>query len=373
MIRVTNKAIAVFGDTLENRLDPIVRLSQEHFIFSVWPFYNSPAKKRALRINGIHDYVSHEGPLMLDSGGFQMIRKKVRIAPRSTIDIYDRAKLRQDDLAIALDICPRPDDPAPLRIQKIQQTNANYREMVQQDAHVLHVVHGWTRKELELSMQAVDGMLSVGSYLAMLAKPANFTMIQMNLPLGQEFEASHGTLRNLVMSHLLTFMDLLQEKHFDEYRVHVLGASSSHSSHLLWYAGMDQMDSASWRLKAAFGKIMLPGVSEISISGRGSTFGKSTWGEIHDRLLSECNCPVCEGRSLADRKSVLGESFQDRALHNAFIYLGERDLARELLGTRKYLPYLQKRFSKTPFWAKFLKKVDEGRHQKQLEAFLKER
>jgi 7-cyano-7-deazaguanine tRNA-ribosyltransferase len=363
---------SVLGDTMDARMAAIRALENEHFIFSVWPFYSSPKKKERLATSGIHEYVKHVGPLMLDSGGFQMVRRAVDLSADDTLDIYARSRLNADDLAISLDYCPRPDDPPATRIAKIQRTNENFRHMNEQDGHVLHVVHGWTRKELELSMTAVTGPTSVGSYFAMLAKPANFTMLTMNIGLDEMLKATNSCIKNLVMSHLLQFIDILRMRHLDELKVHVLGASSSHSSHLLWYAGMDQMDSASWRVKAAYGKISLLGVSEIGISTRDSTFGRSVkWNDARDQLLLDCTCPVCDGLSVAERKTNLGVSFQLRALHNAHVFLQERDLARELLGTRKYLPYLQERFRKSPFWNRFLKKVNEGRHQKRLDAFLK--
>nr|MDO8114955.1 hypothetical protein [Candidatus Sigynarchaeota archaeon] len=156
---------SVLGDTPDGRLDAIKLLQDEHFIFSVWPFYKSPRRREKLARAGIHEYVDHAGPLMLDSGGFQMVRKSIDLKPEDTLDIYTKANLGRKDLAISLDYCPRPDDPPATRIEKIRRTNANYLRMVEQDKHVLHVVHGWTRKELELSMSVIEGPTSVGNAL----------------------------------------------------------------------------------------------------------------------------------------------------------------------------------------------------------------
>jgi hypothetical protein len=49
-------------------------------------------------------------------------------------------------------------------------------------------------------------------------------------------------------------------------------------------------------------------------------------------------------------------------VHNAYTYLKERDLAREMAGSLKYRKYLEQRF-KGLWWAKFLHKVAEAQNQ----------
>jgi len=331
----------VFGDSLENRFVTIDEvLKDEPFIFSVWPFYFSKFKQEKLKKQGIHDLVNHAGPIMLDSGGFQLIKRKMKINPDRTLKIYENANLRKFDLAIALDYCPKPSEKPITRMNKIKRSNEIFRYMKNKNDKILHVVHGWTWRELEKSLEPVNDMFSFGSYFAMMTIPLNLTMIAKNL-------SSKVNLKEHIMDRFIMFTRLIKNKHLDGLKIHVLGASSSNSAHLMWYAGMDQTDSAAWRIKAAFGKIALPGISEIPIS-------RGKWNNKHDKELRSCECPVCNGLSLNERIEVLSSDFKNRALHNAHVYLEEREIAREIIGSKKHLPYLKNRFKKSHFWKKFL-------------------
>jgi len=149
----------------------------------------------------------------------------------------------------------------------------------------------------------------------------------------------------------------------------ILGASGANSSHVCWYSGFEQTDSASWRRIASFGKIVFVGVSEAYISNRNAKFGCTKWNDRFDILLRECECPICKGESLTVKKGVLAESFQARATHNAYIYLQERQLAKDLIGTPKYYRYLQDRFKRSYFMKKFLSKMREAKFQPHIDTF----
>lgn len=355
----------VWGDVLDNHAPGLEAFDQEHFIYSVWPFYTSKRKFARLETLGIHGYTNHNGPVMLDSGGFQLYRKQASLEPEDTLRMYDAASMGGKDLAIALDICPNPADPPIVRMAKIRKTNENFLAMHAVEPRVLHVIHGWTRAEIEASMQPI-----INGNVDVLAMPSCLTMFTMNIALDELLR--DNTLKDLIIKRFLIFLDILREHKLDGCKIHVLGASSGNSSHLLWYAGMDQMDSSNWRIKAAFGKIAFPEKTEVKISKRESNFGASGWKGAYDVMLMECACPVCKGLSLGERKAILERSFQARAVHNAHVYLEERQIAKDHVGTGAgYREYLEGRFAKSYFWRKFLRKVDEGRHQKALDSFLK--
>lgn len=368
----------VIGDQSDNRFLPD-DFKDEYFLFSVYPFYN--VKKRGdeyiyvpddfnsrfqnLQESGIHKYTGHRGKIMLDSGGFQLIKKNVKLDIDDTLQIYEAADFRNDDRGITLDYCPRADEDAETRMNKIIESNENYRRMFNQDKQVLQVIHGWTRKELKTSLKPVvetaDSMITFGSCFAMMTFNAALDEMISNM----------GGIRAALIKRFMMFQELLQESGLDEARIHVLGASSGNSSHVMWYSGMDQCDSANWRIKAAFGKIAFVGKTEVKISKRKSSFGASGWKDEYDQMLKECECPVCRHLSLKQRKELLSESFKARAIHNAHIYLEEREVARELIGTVQYKRYLQKRFKRSWFWKKFLKRIDESKHQKELDFYIK--
>jgi queuine/archaeosine tRNA-ribosyltransferase len=112
-------------------------------------------------------------------------------------------------------------------------------------------------------------------------------------------------------------------------------------------------------------------MSEVSLTDREVHFGNTNWTEKHDKLLRGCECPACEGYSLSEKKRRLKDSFKLRAIHNAFHYLEERNIARELIGTPKYFRWLDDRFKKGTLYDKFLKKIREARFQPTIDEFLK--
>ena len=168
------------------------------------------------------------------------------------------------------------------------------------------------------------------------------------LALGSCFSFMLKGFKDKIITKFVNLLRLIKEyPDLQDTRFHILGASGSNTSHLCWYAGLEQTDSASWRRIAAFGKVAFVGVSEVSISNRTANFGNTKWKDRYDTLLRECECHVCKKSSLTERKKRLSTSFQDRATHNAYIFLQERELAKELIGTNKHLPYLQNRFKLT--------------------------
>jgi len=356
----TNKLINnVFADLVNNRFLMEKSFKRESFIFSIWPFYFSKKKLFSLRQDGIHEYTNHPGKIILDSGGFQILtRKNIAIHPKQTLKIYKFANLEKKDFAITLDFCPRPSEDPRIRMEKIKHTNSNFYYMYSRNSKVIHVIHGWNEKELRESLKPIINLMDSKTE-SIFCTPLYVAMIPKNMKGDKK-----NSLKELIIKRFLIFQKLLRESKLDGFKIHILGASSSNSSHAMWYAGMDQTDSAAWRIKAAFGKISLPGISEIWITR------KKNWQNNLDLKLKECECPICIGLSLNERKIILGQSFKARAIHNAFVYLEEREIARELIGTKKYLPYLKKRF-KTGFWKKFLRKIEESRHQKDLDFFLK--
>ncbi|WP_371801795.1 hypothetical protein [Candidatus Lokiarchaeum ossiferum] len=356
----------VLSDQLESRalnLHEVFR--NEYFLFSVWPFYdfkgNSKAKRNRLTEFGIHELSGAYGNILLDSGGFQLYRKDLDLNYLETLQIYKDAQLMKNDHAIALDFVTFPDDSPKVRLEKIKKNTQIFQKMIIKNKKIVPVIHGWSEKELTLASKQLD----YGNEF--LAFGSGFPMITIqkgkNLPI-----------KDMIMKRFIDFLKVIKKQKLDEHRIHVLGASGQNSSHLCWYAGIDQTDSSSWRIKAAYGKIALIGVSEAKVSNVKSSFGVKAWKPKHDQLLKDCECPVCKHLSLPQKKEILGQGksigFNNRCIHNAYVYLQERELAREMVGTPKYRTYLEKRFKRT-WWLKFLNKIDEGSHQKSLDHYLK--
>ena len=329
---------------------------KKHFIFSSANFYGSAYRKGKLQTQGIHQFVDHSGPIILDSGGYQLINHDRPFTLEETIEIYRMANFQQDDFGIALDYCPLIFETPKERMEKIKRSNKNLLKMrklaPELSRKIVHVLHGWTMKELRTSLDPVgiEDLIAFGSCLSLKLKGYQDKIIQKFVNLYRLTE-EYPDLRGI--------------------RLHILGASGANSSHVCWYSGFEQTDSASWRRIASFGKIVFVGVSEAYISNRNAKFGRTKWNDKFDILLKECECPICKGENLTVKKGILAEKFQARATHNAYIYLQERQLAKDLIGTPKYYRYLQKRFKRSYFMKKFLNKMREAKFQPHIDTFFR--
>jgi tRNA-guanine family transglycosylase len=306
--------------------------------------------------NGIHKYVDHTGPIILDSGGYQLINHNKSFKLEETIEIYRKANFQQDDFGIVLDYCPLIFETPKDRLDKITRSNENFITMKklapELSKKIVPVLHGWTMKEIRKSLDPVgeENLISFGSCLSLKLK---------------------GYQDKIIQKFVNLYRLIKEYPDLKDIRIHILGASGANSSHVCWYSGFEQTDSASWRRIASYGKIVFVGVSEAYISNRNATFGRTTWNEKFDILLKECECPICKDKTLVNKKSILAESFPARATHNAYIYLQERELAKELIGTPQYHRYLTERFKRSYFMKKFLMKMKEAKFQPQIDTFLR--
>jgi queuine/archaeosine tRNA-ribosyltransferase len=135
-------------------------------------------------------------------------------------------------------------------------------------------------------------------------------------------------------------------KKYTNFKIHITGFGSSPLSlHLAYYLGADSTDSAGYRRKAAYGKIVLPGTGERYISNRSANFGNS---KIEDTLelmwLHKCGCPICR-----DNPQLLIEDWKARAIHNEYVIKQEWLRARDLreIGEDAYEAYLERTYERS--------------------------
>jgi hypothetical protein len=411
-----SRILYVWGEELESAILPDFnkhdKFMDMNLMLSAWDFSNLSKKYENLKEIGIRQYLHLEESdnrlLMMDSGGFKGYSANFNLAPETVISIYQASKLRPTDHLITLDRAPLPEESPEIRIKKIEETIKNYKLMKELDSRVLQTVHGWTMKELKMSLDSCDQdpAFTLPSYNTLrtnrqkdkitketITHPPNpafkdlpeiKTYMRNNFP-GPKEEL---TLQRLMIKRMLDFLTLYKERKLES-RVHVLGMSASMEMHIQAFTGVFvQWDSANWRVKADNYKIMLAypdfSCAEAYIGNRTDVnYGSNYWKESLNPYLMRCDCPICRGLSLAERKEALGleksAGFYNRAVHNAYHYYNEIEIARELVERPDlYEKYLDERVATSGsfakgFWKAIKKYFKPKGSQNNLDAFLNQK
>ena len=285
-----------------------------------------------MRTRKVHSYLNFRGPVMMDSGGFRFMTKKhMRVRPESISKLYEETG---PNYGVVLD--------HPLTIGLTQGetkrrqlvTLRNTRSMIEKEAssnpELIPVIHGHTLQSVEW-------------FVRQLAKIGDFRIYGIGSLVPSVFNARGvGGINNVIriVSHV---RKLLPGK-----LIHVFGVGSTITMHLMFASGADSLDSSSWRSKAAFGIIQLPGIGDRYITGRaGKATGKKylNLSRKEIRILDECHCPACKKLGL----SGLRRSFSMRALHNSWVLQKEVEKARRLIRTGDYPAYVGETVGKTRF------------------------
>jgi queuine/archaeosine tRNA-ribosyltransferase len=193
-----------------------------------------------------------EGELWADSGGYQILRKGIPVNLGALAERYKRIGA---DAYLALDVPPSPQDPPEAAERKAEASYRNWialrRELA--GARVLPVVHVYPRADLFrrwLKRYEGEEELAIGGAVPYVLTAKGVPRNSRRLALELIAEAARTA------------------------RVHVLGMGSPAVSAALEALGVGSADSATWRLKAAYGKVLLPGGGERHVTDREVKFGR---------------------------------------------------------------------------------------------------
>ena len=127
--------------------------------------------------------------------------------------------------------------------------------------------------------------------------------------------------------------------------------------YLLFLMGVDSVDSVAWRLKAGYGAIQLPGITDRRVETMPSAnrARRMLDKEEYD-LLEQCQCQVCDGRSMNDRLSLLS-SFTPRAIHNAHVFISEVNQMREAKDRGRLPKFVTDRLRRSTLYQQVLHSV----------------
>jgi len=282
-----------------------------------WLYFDVPAlivnaleaKRRNPRLA-----LGYEGELWLDSGGFQVLRKGLQLAVEEVAEVYRQVEAQY---YLSLDVPPSPTDPPDVAEKKFEKTYQNWVRLSRAVEGVVPVLHVYRDERLFLKYlrRYLDApTLAIGG-----AVP--YVLITRGAPRGS---------REYALRLIKTAREEFKGK------LHVLGLGSPSVTPILEALGVDSTDTSTWRVKAAYGKVILPGGGERHVTGRKVNFGprKALEEELEElrAFLAQTGFPALT----PDFRRRLAESFEYRALVNAWVVLHSRTPPRSPAFRRLY-------------------------------------
>jgi tRNA-guanine family transglycosylase len=253
-----------------------------------------------IKNEGIHKYIKFNDLITMDSGGFLFMKRgEISITPEEIMNLYEESK---PNFGVILDYPLTPNLPRDIMEKRLLKTIENIKRMLEvrrsTNPEIIPVIHGY---DVEIIKYYVKKLQEVGEF--------NIYGIGSLVP--SVFNTKGiGGIHNVIK--IVSFVrTLLPDK-----ILHVFGVGSSITMHLMFYIGADSIDTTSWRIKAAFGAIQLPGVGDRHITPRKRHKHYPTLSREEQKILDECECPACKREGLEG----LIRSFTLRALHNAWVY-----------------------------------------------------
>ncbi len=253
--------------------------------------------------------------LWLDSGGYQFLRHNIEPRIEKIAEVYNT--FQDVKYYLSLDYPPSPLDDYDTARRKLERSFENFvklRKLLDPEIsdRLIPVLHYCRYRDLLFSFlhRYLDHEVPVLAVGALVP----YILILRGVK---------GNSRREALIFLAQLRDILRDSGT---KLHVLGLGSPVIVPILEIMGVDSTDSSTWRIKAAYGKVVLPGGGEVHVTSRNVNFGrrKATSGDIDllYRFLRAKSFP------LIDRFSEIYSNFEYRALVNCFVILHSRELPR---------------------------------------------
>ncbi len=259
--------------------------------------YHSLRGERLRRHLGLSD----EQELWIDSGGYQFLKRGIDPGVDKIAKVYREVSA---DYYISLDYPPSPRDSEHEKRTKLARTIEAFTRLrsllrgLASEGRLVPVFHMATNSSLRLQ-------LHVYSSFAPIAAVGGLVPYFMQL-------AGRGSRAKAVL-----FLALLR-KLWDG-RLHALGLASTSIIPLLKALGIESGDTQTWRHKAAYGKIVVPGLGERHVSGRRVKFGPAKIRREEEEVFNQFISAAAA--KLRFSPASLRADFKARALFNAWVLL----------------------------------------------------
>ena len=202
----------------------------------------------------LREYIHFDGPLMLDSGGFNFQKEdKISIAALDVLKIGIEFAV---DVSVVLDHPFLPTSTSEEKEDRWANTVANTEEMLKKSKdsnlpdyfRLMPVLHGYDPETLK---QSLDHIVDIWGEDPRIVGIGSLAPLALN-----------GSKR-IVIEVISTVRQLLPNAH-----IHCFSLGSALLMLLAFYCGADTVDSQSWIISAAFKNVQLPGFPWTRFSSR---------------------------------------------------------------------------------------------------------
>jgi len=295
--------------------------------------------------------------LFLDSGAYSAMRRNIELTPERVLDVQESL---DPDLAVVLDY-PFASGYSTSLMQRLWKKTLENLKLWQESStlkEVVPVLHAWSFSSLEKNL--MDLIKISDSDVVLLG-----SIVTEDISSSKAFFGDRQLNKNIIVA-LYSSVEFIRKE--SNYKIHLTGFGSSPLTlHLAYYMGVESVDTAGQRRKAAYGKIVLPGTGEIYVSGRKAKFGRTVIKKNQKKLLEYCECPIC-----STNPELIYSDWRARAIHNEYVLKKEHQKARILMeeGEDVYEKYLDFLFANSGFrhiW-RYLKRL---KHYKRLDQLIR--
>ena len=311
-------------------------------LMNAWDILSTNQVSQKVREVGIQEYLNLEtsSATFLDSGGYLYLKRDdVKPDPLQILGLYEDSA---PTIGAVLDHPLDPFLPAEVNKKRWRRTIVNTRLMFEKNGHLtlMPIVHAHSvdqAREACADLRQVVGeptVLGIGSLVPLMRTRHNGEVLR-----------HHQSSRHLVIEVIKAI-----HTEFPNAFLHVFGVGGTTTMHLMFALGVDSLDSIGWRLKAGYGAVQLPGFGDRFTGDRQRKKRTLlTDDEKAKEALLECQCPVCqEHATLEKRLAALDKSFNNRALHNAWVFVQEVVAFRAQIETNSVESFVRERLQHSP-------------------------
>lgn len=286
------------------------------FLTSLGCAIRRPSLKRTHLNSGLRVKLGISGPLMIDSGGFALMR-----SPDSKWSLREVADLMgtiEADIFVSLDYPPHKSDSKQDRLEKISKSFQNFKKLSDRfpNKTVMPVVHGRSSLEIERSVQLLTRNNNHPTWIGL----GGIVPLLQHRNVAKEISTTGP---EVFIARAIANIRAA----FPRSMIHAFGAGGARTFAAIVALGADSADSIGWRQAAGFGSVFLPLKSQRTVVWNSENPPPRRKLDDEDlQQLAQCRCPICSvSPSVPATISAFQSSFHSRAIHNAWTIVRQMD------------------------------------------------